>query len=54
MIKFTFKIFLLLVSIFTPIFAMAENEDNNEVGDLKLVKILFLYEDLLITNLFQI
>lgn len=35
MIKFTFKIFLLLVSIFTPIFAMAENEDNNEVGDLK-------------------
>lgn len=57
MIKFTFKIFLLLVSIFTPIFAMAENEDNNEVGDLKYEitgEILFLYEDLLITNLFQI
>ena len=35
MVNFTFKFFLLLVSIFTPIFAMAENEDNNEVGDLK-------------------
>ena len=32
MIKFTFKIFLLLVSIFTPILVMA---DNNEVGDLR-------------------
>ena len=37
MVNFTFKFFLLLVSIFTPIFAMAENEDNNEVGDLKLL-----------------
>ena len=41
MIKFTFKIFLLLVSIFTPIFALAENEDNNEVGDLTHIAAVF-------------